>query len=136
MDRNLYVSLARRAADLVDQGEYREAIEIFEQFVASDLPDFDKGITWVNIATVRDKMGDRTAALASYEQALECERRTSSYFIVQQHASYLSQLGMYEESMASYRALIDRADVKPEDAEIFRANLVTLGKLAGKSGKA
>lgn len=132
MDRNLYASLARRASDLVDAGEHQQAIEVLEQLVTSGLPDFDKAMMWVNIATVQDKMGDRTASLASYETALQCERRTTSYFVAQQHAAYLSQLGMYERSISAYQALVDREDVKPEDAGIFRANIRTLEKLAAK----
>ena len=54
MERDLYVSLAKQASDLVDQGEYAKAIEIFERIAGSDLPDFDRGITWVNLATVED----------------------------------------------------------------------------------
>ena len=64
MERDLYVSLAKQASDLVDQGEYAKAIEIFERIAGSDLPDFDRGITWVNLATVEDKRGDCEAALA------------------------------------------------------------------------
>lgn len=132
MDRNLYVSLATRASDLVDQGEHRQAIEVFEQLVDSDLPDVDKGVMWLNIATVQDKMDLHQEALASYANALECERRVGSYFIAQQHAAYLSQLGMYGESMAAYQTLIERPDVTADDARIFQANLRTLEKLAGK----
>ena len=132
MDRKLYVELANRASDLVEAGEHKNAIELLEQLIDSDLPDFDKGVTWVNIATVQDKMGNHTEALTSYANALECESRTDSYFIAQQHASYLSQLGRYEESMAAYQTLINRPDIKSEDGEIFFANLITLEKLAGK----
>ena len=132
MDRKLYVELANRASDLVEAGEHKNAIELLEQLIDSDLPDFDKGVTWVNIATVQDKMGNHTEALTSYANALECESRTDSYFIARQHASYLSQLGRYEESMAAYQTLIDRPDIKSEDGEIFFANLITLEKLAGK----
>lgn len=132
MDHSLYVSLARSASDLVDQGQYQPAIEIFEQIVNSDLPDFDKGISWVNIATVQDKMGNRTEALASYVQAVECERKTNSYFIAQQYASYLSQLGKYQESMEIYKALLERPDVTREDGDVFFANLMTLQDLAAK----
>ena len=132
MDRSLYVALANRASDLVEAGEHQSALEVLEQLVYSDLADFDKGVTWVNIATVQDKMGNHTGAFSSYANALECESRTDSYFIAQQHASYLSQLGRYEESMVAYQTLIDRPDVKSEDGEIFLANLMTLEKLAGK----
>lgn len=130
MDHALYASLANRASDLVEAGQHQQAIDILGQLVQSDLPDFDKAVMSLNIATVRDKMGDHEAALASYADALAYEGRTSSYFVAQQHAAYLSGLGRYEESISAYHALIERPDVKPEDREIFAANVVTLQKLA------
>lgn len=129
MDRALYASLANRASDLVEAGEHRQAIEILEQLVQSDLPDFDKAVMSLNIATVRDKMGDHEGALASYARALEYEGRTGSYFVAQQHAAYLSGLGRYEESISAYQGLIERPDVKPEDREIFVANVTIVQKL-------
>ena len=131
MDHTLYASLANRASDLVEAGEHQQAIEILEQLVDSDLPDFDKAVMSLNIATVRDRMGDHDAALASYADALAYEGSTDSYFVAQQHAAYLSGLGRYEESISAYQGLIERPDVKAEDREIFAANVVTLRKLAG-----
>ena len=131
MDHTLYASLANRASDLVEAGEHQQAIEILEQLVDSDLPDFDKAVMSLNIATVRDKMGDHDAALASYADALAYEGMTDSYFVAQQHAAYLSGLGRFEESITAYQGLIERPDVKAEDREIFAANVVTLRKLAG-----
>ena len=130
MDRTLYASLANRASDLVEAGEHQQAIDILAQLVDSDLPDFDKAVMSLNIATVRDKMGDHDGALASYAIALAWEGKTDSYFVAQQHAAYLSGLGRYEESMSSYQALVERPDVKPEDREVFAANVATVRKLA------
>lgn len=130
MDRTLYASLANRASDLVEAGEHQQAIDVLAQLVDSDLPDFDKAMMSLNIATVRDKMDDPEGALADYAIALEYERRTDSYFVAQQHAAYLAKLGRYDEGIAVYRELIERADVKAEDREVFAANVVTLQKLA------
>ena len=132
MDRTLYASLANRASDLVEAGEHQQAIDVLAQLVESDLLDFDKAMMWLNIATVRDKMGDHEGALASYAKALEYEGRTSSYFVAQQHAAYLAHLGRYDEGISVYQSLVERTDVKPEDSEVFLANVATLQKLAGR----
>ena len=129
MDRTLYASLASRASDLVDAGEHQAAIDVFAQLLDSDLPDFDKAVMSLNIATVRDKMGDHDGALASYAIALEYESRTESYFVAQQRAAYLARLGRYDEGIAVYRSLLERPDIKPEDRAMFVANIETLGKL-------
>ena len=132
MDHALYASLANRASDLVEAGEHQQAIDILAQLVESDLPDFDKAVMSLNIATVRDKMDDPEGALAEYAIALEYERRTDSYFVAQQHAAYLAKLGRYDEGGSAYEALIERLDVKAEDREMFVANIATLRKLAGR----
>lgn len=132
MDRNLYAALAQRASDHVDAGEHRNALDVLQVLVDSDLPDFDKSMMWLNIATVLDRMGRRDEALAAHASAIECESRTDAYFATQQHAVYLSQLGRYDESIAVYESLVVRPGVTPADAQIFRTNLRTLDKLAGR----
>lgn len=129
MDRSTYVALAHHASDLVDAARYPEAIAVFEEILAGELPDFDKGITWVNIATVRDKQGDTAAALDCLDAALAFEHGTGNCFIAQHRAAYLSKLGRHAESAAAYRALLERTDLRDEDAEMFRANLATLERL-------
>lgn len=130
MDRARYVALAHQASDRVDQGSHDEAIAIFHQILDSDLPAFDRAITWVNIATVRDKQGDAAAAMEALHRALALEQETGAYFIAQHLAAYLSKLGRHAESAEAYRALLERTDLRAEDAEVFRANLATLARLS------
>lgn len=132
MDRTLYASLAVRASDLVDAGEHRQAIDVLQQLVDSDLPDFDKAMMSLNIAVVHDKMGNTPEALAAYDRALDFERGTDGYFVAQQHAAYLSQIGRYDDSIAAYQALHGQTNVKQEDADMFLANIKTIEKLAGR----
>lgn len=129
MDRSRYVALAHQASELVDQGHHDEAIGIFHQILDLDLPEFDKGITWVNIATVRDRQGDSAAALDCLDAAVALEHGPGACFIAQHRAAYLSKLGRHAESAAAYRALLERSDLRDEDAEVFRANLATLERL-------
>lgn len=129
MDRSTYVALAHRASALVDDARYPEAIALFEEILAAGLPDFDKGITWVNIATVRDKQGDTAAALDCLDTAMSYEHGAGACFIAQHRAAYLSKLGRHADSAAAYRALLERSDLRDEDAEVFRANLATLERL-------
>lgn len=130
MDPNLYSSLANRVSDLVEAGEHQRAIDILEKLVESDLPDFDKAVMQLNIATVQGKMGDHEGALASYATALDFEGRTDGYFVAQQYAAYLAQLGRYADSITVYQGLIERPNLKPESREMFVANVATLQDLA------
>lgn len=129
MDRNLYVALTSRAAGLVDAGQYPEALDIFEEIVASDLGDVDKSMMCINLAVVHDKMGQRDQALTSYGRALAYERPTGAYFAEQHRAAYFSQIGMYAESIECYLELLARTDLKATDRDAFSQNVATLEKL-------
>lgn len=129
MDRNLYVALTSRAAALLDAGQYPEALDIFEELVASDLSDFDKTMMCINLAVVHDKMGQHDQALTSYGRALSYERPSGAYFAEQHRAAYFSQIGMYAESIDCYRELLARAELKPNDRDAFSQNVTTLEKM-------
>ncbi len=129
MDKQLYQSLASRASDLVVAGDRLAAIEILEELVHSDLPDFDRAMMCMNIAIVHDQLGDRDQALENYSRAVDLERNTESYFVAQSLAAYYSQLGMYDESIRSYDDLLRHPHLKPESREIFLENITTLEHL-------
>ena len=133
MDKLLYASLANRASDLVVAGDRLKAIEILEELVRSDLPDFDRAMMCMNIAIVQDQMGNTDGALETYTRAVDLERATESYFVAQSRAAYFSQLGMYDESIRSYDDLLRHDHLKPEDREMFLKNIDTLGHLGKTS---
>lgn len=129
MDRQLYTSLAHRASDLVDSGQYTEALAVLEEIIASDLPDHDKAMMCLNTAVVYDKWGRVEDALTSYARAMDYERDTGSCFVAQHRAAYFSQLGRYDESMRCYEELLRRDDLAPADRAAFEQNVVTLVRL-------
>jgi tetratricopeptide (TPR) repeat protein len=133
VDKQLYASLANRASDLVVAGDRLKAIEILEELVRSDLPDFDRAMMCMNIAIVQDQMGNTDGALETYTRAVDLERATESYFVAQSRAAYFSQLGMYDESIRSYDDLLRHDHLKPEDREMFLKNIGTLGHLGKTS---
>jgi tetratricopeptide (TPR) repeat protein len=133
VDKLLYASLANRASDLIVAGDRLKAIEILEELVRSDLPDFDRAMMCMNIAIVQDQMRNTDGALETYTRAVDLERATESYFVAQSRAAYFSQLGMYDESIRSYDDLLRHDHLKPEDREMFLKNIGTLGHLGKTS---
>lgn len=129
MDKQLYENLASRASDLVVAGKRDEAIRILEELVHSDLPLFDRAIMCMNIAVVNDQMGDSAKALENYARAVDMERETESYFIAQSRAAYYSKLGLYDESIRCYDALLSHAALTPESRDMFLKNIETLKEL-------
>lgn len=129
MDKQLYASLANRASDLVVAGQRLEAIDVLEELVRSDLPDFDRAMMCLNIAIVHDQLGDPDKALETYARAVELEQATESYFVAQSRAAYCSQRGMYDESIRCYDDLLRHEHLKPDDRAMFAENIATLRRL-------
>lgn len=132
MDKQLYTSLASRASGLVESGDREQAILVLEELVRSDLPVFDRAMMCMNIAIVNGQMGEPEKALENYARAVDMERETDSYFIAQSQAAYYSQLGMYDESMRSYEALLSHAHLTPESRQMFLKNIETLKRMASQ----
>lgn len=129
MDRQLYSSLASRASDLVDAGDRPAAIELLEQLVHSDLPEFDRAMMCMNIAIMQDQLGDTGKALETYAAAVDLERRTESYFIAENRAAYCAKLGLYDESCRFYDSLLRHPHLKAEDRGRVLENISTLNRL-------
>lgn len=135
MDRHLYASLANRASDLVVAGDRLQAIDVLEELVASDLPDFDRAMMCLNVAIVHDQMGNTDKALETYARAVDLERATDGYFVAQSRAAYYSQLGMYDESIRSYDDLLRHPHLTPESREMFLKNISTLKHLGRRASR-
>ncbi|HMM67286.1 MAG TPA: hypothetical protein PKC03_10120 [Dokdonella sp.] len=132
MDKQLCAALAGRASALVEAGDRDEAIGILEELVRSDLPVFDRAMMCMNIAIVNGQMGEPEKALENYARAVDLERETESYFIAQSQAAFFSQLGMYQESIRSYNALLSHPQLNPESREMFLKNIETLERMASQ----
>ena len=129
MEPQLYASLAQRASDLVSAGDHAQALAVLERLITSDLPDRDRAFMCLNTAVVYDQQGRPEAALAAYARAMEFERSAGGYFVEQHRAAYFSRLGMYDESIRCYDALLARADLAPDARSALTANIATLQAL-------
>lgn len=129
MDEKLYSELARRASALVEAGDRPAAIEILEQLVASDLPEFDRAMMCMNIAIVQDQLGETGKALETYAAAVDLERRTESSFIAESRAAYCAKLGLYDASSRYYDDLLRHPHLKPGARERLLQNIATLDQL-------
>ncbi|MEO7326636.1 MAG: hypothetical protein ABIW82_17580, partial [Dokdonella sp.] len=114
-------------------GERLKAIDILEELVRSDLPDFDRAIMCMNIAVVYDQLDNREKALETYTRAVDLEKATESYFVALSRAAYCSKLGMYGESIRLYDNLLRHNHLKHEDREMFLDNIETLKRLSDPS---
>jgi len=58
----------RRASQLVERGDYEEALLILQDLLSSDISDVDKAMMCLNVAIVYDKLDRPADALAYYER--------------------------------------------------------------------
>ncbi len=129
MDNQLYSALANRASALVEAGDRSAAIEILEQLVSSDLPDFQRAMMCMNIAIVQVQLGETEKALQTYAAAVDLERQTESCFVAESRAAYCAKLGLYDESSRYYDDLLRHPHLKPGDRDRLLQNIATLSKL-------
>jgi len=134
MDDNQYRALVDKAVTLDQRGDYRGAAAIFEQIVAGDLPDLDKSMACVNLATLHDKLQLTDQALRWYDRAIDYDRGARRVFAAAQKAAYLARLGRRDESRRLYEALLERPDVSEAEREGFRHNVRLLGGSATSPG--
>src|SRR5688500_13916935 len=94
-----YRRLLEEAVELDEKGDYQAAAAIFERLIDTDLPDLDKSMICLNLATLSKKMGlEEESVVGWYERAVEYEN-TDRTFAAEQLAAYLGGRGRKAESL-------------------------------------
>ena len=93
-------------ADHTDNGRYGEALAVCAQLLESDLDDFGKSMTCINMATINDKMGQVTQALDAYDRGIVIERRFDRYNVALRKAAYCVEKERHSDALAALNALV------------------------------
>ena len=88
-----YVEGTQRAAELVQAGQYDEALEILNRLLGGDISDIDKSIMCLNIAVVYDKLNASDRALEWHDRGIVYERPYARSFVALHKAGYLATQG-------------------------------------------
>jgi tetratricopeptide (TPR) repeat protein len=115
-----------KADSLVQQGKHGEAIQVFFDLLSMPSNPYVKAVMWINIAVIRDKMGQPDDALHAYDEAVLLERSYNGYVALERKALYLAQKGRISESLLILDALMRRTDVRTDDRKRIEANVTTL----------
>jgi hypothetical protein len=126
MDSEQYHQAAKSAADLVDKGDYVAALEVLRSLVESDLPDLDRSVMAVNMATVCDKMGQVPDALGWYDYGIALEYPLMRCFVTERKAEYLIGKGRKAEAVAVYETLLPEPFLTLGERERIRQNVAIL----------
>jgi len=131
MDYNDYLQASRKAAHLVEAGDYPGAISVLQALVASDISDFDKAMMCVNLAIVHEKMGQEQAALDWYDKGIAYEEPSRRYTIAEMKAAYLAEKGRNQESLDLYTHLLSQPVLTEADKARLQKNIETLRRRQG-----
>ena len=115
-----------RADSLVEQGKHEEAVAIFIALLAMPSNAYVKAVMWMNIATIRDKMGQADEVLRAFDEAGVLEHSYGGYLAQEHKAYYLAKIGRVKESLVILEMLLRRTDLKQEDRVRVETNVKTL----------
>ncbi len=128
MDGKEYNATAHYAAARFEAGDVAEARALFERIVADpDVPDLDRSMMSVNLATVLTSAGAREAEVeAAYDQAIELERRWMRCFAAEHKVAWLVTIGRHWEARELLVRLRDQPWLRFDERDRIDANLATL----------
>ena len=106
MDFQQYFDSAKRASDLVEQGDHAQALTILQSLIESDLPDLDKAMMAMNIAIISEKLGRESDALAWYDYGIGLETPLMRFAVAEAKAAYLISKNRRPEALAIYQSLL------------------------------
>jgi tetratricopeptide (TPR) repeat protein len=110
-------------AKLVKSKEYAKALEILISLINSPLPDLDKSMMLINMATICKEIGRSKEALDSYNRAIELERPYKRYFASCCKASYLAETGRIRDSLNLFREIISYKELDLANQEMILTNI-------------
>lgn len=125
--------LSHEAVLYIDEGKYREAIELglqaAEQVQRLDADDAELGVIYNNLAAAHQLLGEADEALRYYERAREVRTRMLGEAhpdvaeILANAASVKHALGRLAEAEADFRRAIQILESGPGPREVFMRNL-------------
>lgn len=126
MEYQEYVRSAERASQLVERGDYEDAIKVLRKLVSSDISRIDKAMMCLNLAVVYDTMGNLEKALSWYDEGADYERVHDRHYVAERKAAYLAEKGRYRESLDEYEKLLRRSGLTEGDKERVERQVETL----------
>jgi tetratricopeptide (TPR) repeat protein len=114
-----------RAAAMFDAGDLASAGQIFASIVNDpQVPDFERAMMAINLATVHDRMGNLADALTAYDAAIGFAVKPYA-FVQGNRASFLYERGYREEAIALWEHLLSIEQIEPDRRKTFEQNLQT-----------
>jgi tetratricopeptide (TPR) repeat protein len=130
VDYQEYVQKSSQAVSLVNAARLKEAVDAIYQLILSDISDIDKANWCIEMAGVYDRQGNTEEALGWFDKGIAYEQVHFRYEVTEKKAIYLSGLGMFQEAIKTYEALLKQPFLSEKERDRLRK---TLQALLGKS---
>jgi hypothetical protein len=114
------------AARLVEQKEYDDALTAMRPLMECELSELDKAIVCVNMAIVCGIKGEATDAMAWYDRGINCEQPHGRFFVAEQKAAYLAEMGWTADSLMLYQKLLSEPSLTDKDRARIEQNIALL----------
>lgn len=128
MDHDEYVRIAEEADAAFEAGRHDEAARTFQDLVhSSALPDMDRSVMAINLATVLQKMrADPRQIEWAFEQGIALERRWYRGNVREHKAAWLAQVGRTVEAAALYQQLLTEGWASSGERKRWQHNVTAL----------
>jgi len=128
MDHERYVQIAHEADAAFGDGRHDEAARTFQDLVRSSaLPDMDRSVMAINLATVLQKMGaDPRQIEWAFDQGIALERRWYRGNVREHKAAWLAQEGRTTEAAALYQQLLTEGWASSGERSRWQRNVTAL----------
>jgi tetratricopeptide (TPR) repeat protein len=127
-----YASLAHRAAELSEKGDFQGAIATFRTIVDSDLALPDRVMMSLNIATMYARMKQIDNALTWFGTAVELEGRYLGRQALESRAIFLAQVRRDSDSLEEFEKLVKHPSLNEADKARVRGFIQELNGRMGK----
>jgi tetratricopeptide (TPR) repeat protein len=126
MEYQEFLRLSNEAETCLEAGRLKDAETILFQLVMSDVSELDRAFLCTKMASVFDRQGNTGEALAWFDKGIAVEQCYSRFEIAEKKATYLAQLGRYQEAVKIYEELLKQPYLTEGDKERVRKIIQTL----------
>lgn len=126
MDKERQNELFQQIVHCEKSGNWDQVAEASLKMAELDLPDLEKVVAWVNAGTAYGHLAELEKALSCFERAIQMEARHHRFFALEHKAAFLATHGRTAESIAVYKNLLCRRDLRMADLERMTHNVKML----------
>src|SRR5512140_1426028 len=121
-----FVRISDQISRWMASNKFKEAEDELFNLIMSDVSDIDKVKMCIQMAIIRDRIGNSDEALGWFDKGISYEQPYFRYQASVEKARYLADLGKCMEAVPIYEDLVKQTYVSEAEKEDFRKEIKTL----------